>query len=645
MFQPSAGGRKRARQKPPQPATTEPPSQAEPVKAVPELAIPEPQVVQELQDADIPEIRVQQPDHSSQSLLDHLLPGFTDLSDNPALFDGSTSDSPTNPLLLADFGDYALDMTMDPAPGDDVHDIHIDQSQAFWPETQTLAHSTTPSFAQIAFTTPTENSESKTSDRTITPQRTIVKAKDISPAKSLMDPASVLVEFYFKETAQLFSCYDSSMNPFRTTVSRLWDSSPLIYRTVQSMAAASLMEDFPPLGAVGKRLRGEAIAMLDDNAGSELDRLLAMLMLGGSASWHDPRDLGLRFFNQARRKLATMPACAFDQEIVNYHFFHQSMTYWEMLLAYVAEDEELDASDKSLLTEGCSSLHFVPHPWTGFARDTQHAVQMVGRLIRQQRKLAFSHRFTSYAHIKQLERDLAKAKELEQYLLNLSHPLEMNVLDPKDGNTPVWHLLTLAEVYRSTGLIQLYHIFPDLLDARLAQGGNPIGDADVQGKTANPDAAAKRRNDWLTSYALQVLNMIKLIPLESGTRDFQPFVLVSLSSELRAPPLHNDDCSVSRIQSDINNSSDTADQMMGIDTNAIEVSRMRRFIQSRLNSFLHILPPKPISVCLDVVQETWKRMDKTALTETGGRRGSCEDRKEIYWMDVMIENGWETTMA
>jgi hypothetical protein len=198
---------------------------------------------------------------------------------------------------------------------------------------------------------------------------------------------------------------------------------------------------------------------------------LAMLMLGGSASWHDPRDLGLTFFNRIRKCLSTMPASAFTQADVDYHFFHQSMTYWEMLLSYVAEDDTLDMCERPIMSTGSTPLHFVPHPWTGFARETQNAVQQVGRLIRKQRKMAFSHRFASLAHIRQLERDMATASELEQYLVNLSYPLEHTVVDPEDSNTPVWHLLTLAEVYRCTGLMQLYHIFPDLLDRRLSKDG------------------------------------------------------------------------------------------------------------------------------------------------------------------------------
>ncbi|RMJ06782.1 hypothetical protein CDV36_013625 [Fusarium kuroshium] len=463
----------------------------------------------------------------------------------------------------------------------------------------------------------------------------------VSPARPLNDPASILVEFYFKETAQLFSCYDSSMNPFRTTVSRLWNSSPLLYKTLSSMAAASLVNDFPQLTALGKQLRKEAIEMLDKGSGPDQDLLLAMLMLGGSASWHNPRDLGLPFFNRARRKLPSMSTTMVERHGVDYHFFHQSMTYWEMLLSYVAENEELDTSiEEPSFSQGCTTLHFVPHPWTGFARNTQHAVQKVGRLIRKQRKMAFSHRFTSLSHIKQLEKDLVTASELEEYLCSLSHPVETTVLDTEDRNTPVWHLLTLAEAYRSTGLIQLYHIFPDLLDHRLAREALLSPDLNDDHGTDSTPLSCQLRKDWLTSYAVQALNLMKSIPLESGTRDFQPFILVSLSSELRMspPPVDVHDGGLGAC---------IPDQMVGFTSKTIEVSRMRHFIKSRLNSFLHTLPPKPIHVCLDIVNETWRTMDERAriVSTAGNDNDTFESYEDVYWMDVMIQNGWETTMA
>lgn len=590
---------------------------------------------------DHPQIELSQ--HLDPAVCDDLMdtlfyqvPGLPDYHDSPALFDAN--------LFLDDVGtDFMLprirmgievDDTQDALPTDDqTVDNALMRSRG-------LRSSLLSSAGQEGFAVNAGLA------KFLEPLSSSLQTRLPSPSKTLNDPATILVEFYFKETAQLFSCYDSSMNPFRTTVSRLWNSSRLLYRTLQSMAAANLIEQFPRLGILGRQFRDEAIAMLnvddstnessnDIHASTTSDTLLAMLMLGGTASWHDPRDLGLSFFNRIRRKLTSIGS---KSSVIDYQFFHQCMTYWELLLSYVADNEQLEALefDSQADTQDYVCPDVVPHPWTGFARDTQNAVQKVGRLIRQQRKLAFSRRFTSLSHIKQLEMDMATASELEAYLSNMCHPLESSVFDPKDQNTPVWQLLALAEAYRSTGLIQIYHIFPDVLDRRLARDGYQTSQqAQINpGDDLVPAYDQRTRNEYLTAFALRVLNLMKSIPLESGTRDFQPFILVSLSSELRLPSFADD-------------GAEDANPMANITSETIETSRMRYFIKGRLEAFLHMLPPKPIRRCLDIVNRTWELMDQRAQRQNAPkrRRESLDDTQEVYWMDVMIENGWETTMA
>lgn len=45
---------------------------------------------------------------------------------------------------------------------------------------------------------------------------------------------------------------------------------------------------------------------------------------------------------------------------------------------------------------------------------------------------------------------------------------------------------------------------------------------------------------------------------------------------------------------------------------------------------------------MDIVMETWAKMDGQYRTDRTAINGEEED---VYWMDVMIENGWETTMT
>ncbi|EED15231.1 conserved hypothetical protein [Talaromyces stipitatus ATCC 10500] len=481
------------------------------------------------------------------------------------------------------------------------------------------------------------------------------------PRKTLEDPSSTLVEYYFKEVAGLFSSYDSHMNPFRTTVSRLWASSPAMCRTLQSMAAATLVDDFPQFGPIGLKMRREAISLLESQETHDDKSLLAMLMLGQTASWHNPKDLGISYFNTLRNHLNSLTSGINSGSLLtnrnNYQFFEEALIYWEMLLSYVADNSTLTSSarmdpqsgsDQQLLTQK------VPHPWTGIARDTQFIVNKVGRLVRRERKRIRAKRFTSQRDIAQAQQAIREAQELEERLLSLAHPAETEVVNPGDDDTPVWHLITMAEVYRHTGLLQLYRVFPDLLRGRLQAESISRGDMpstldpnllypsedaansttfsfDIFSNLDDPqrdngaesnggDLPEEVKSEWLTTIALTAMSRLKTVPLESRTRCLQPFLLVASSSELRLPAT---DLPVMDPSGD--------DYSLNLSAHAIEVSRTRKFILGRLTSFLHVLPPKPIHICVDLVQEVWRRMDASEA--------------DVYWMDVMIDNGWETTMG
>jgi Fungal specific transcription factor domain len=487
------------------------------------------------------------------------------------------------------------------------------------------------------------------------------------PRRSLEDPSSTLVEYYFKEVAGLFSSYDSHMNPFRTTVSRLWASSPAMCRTLQSMAAATLVDDFPQFGPLGLKMRKDAISILESEEVLDDKSLLAMLMLGQTASWHNPNDLGVSFFNTLRNHLNSSAIGVNGGSLLtnrnNYQFFEEALVYWEMLLSYVSDHSTLTSStrlDSQTASDGFLTQK-VPHPWTGIARDTQFIVHKVGRLVRRERKRMRTKRFTSQRDIAQAQEAIQEAQQLEERLLSLAHPEETDVVNPGDDDTPVWHLLAMAEVYRYTGLIQLYRVFPDLLRERLQEESMPR--KDMTSNSVDPtllyqpddpitallsnaslphdvfssidslqntggddggtdDISEDVQTEWLTTIALMAMSRLKTVPLESRTRCLQPFLLVASSSELRLPPMEAELPALD---------SSGGEYSLNLSAHAIEVSRTRKFMLGRLSSFLHVLPPKPIHICVELVQEVWRRMDA--------------GESDVYWMDVMIDHGWETTMG
>ncbi|KAJ6088617.1 Aflatoxin biosynthesis regulatory protein [Penicillium sp. IBT 16267x] len=524
-------------------------------------------------------------------------------------------------------------------------------------------------------------------------------------SRPLNNPSWTLIEYYFKEVAALFSSYDSQMNPFRTTVSRLWGSSLAMCRTMQSMAAATLVKDFPQFGPIGRKMRDEAISIITLEPAMDDKSLLALLMLGQTASWHDPKDLGISFFNLLRKHLNSISNGSSTESIGfsesrsnNYRFFEEALIYWEMLLSFVADNDSAMFSDESCASSFHESLVLqrVPHPWTGIARDAQFTVHEVGRLIRRERIRIRTRTFTSHDDITRAQMAIEKARQLEERLLNLAHLTEAEIVSTGDDETPIWHLLTVAEVYRCTGLIQLYRVFPDLLRDHLptpeasqspsfAQEtpGDPFFPVDLDcmnlspgfGQTTAGPASQKAThqspsstssphitifppsshqhqphapkptaqdtspdslyNAWLTDFAVTLISRLKTIPFESRTRCLQPLLLVASCSELRLPRLPTEQPNTP-FQNNQDGNPAYKQSGPGIETpnismEAIEVSQTRKFILGRLTSLRHVLPPKPIDVCVKLVKEVWRRMDA--------------GEANTYWIDVMIEKGWETTMG
>ncbi|RFU24415.1 hypothetical protein B7463_g11917, partial [Scytalidium lignicola] len=375
----------------------------------------------------------------------------------------------------------------------------------------------------------------------------------LSLARPLNETSSVLVEYYFKEVASLFSSYDGHMNPFRTTVARLWQTCPVINYTLQSMAAACLSSTFRHLSREGLRLRRQVTTLLKSSKIIDDKNLLALIMLGQTTSWHNPHDLGISYFNSARQCLDRLLA---DPENLasrcgnNIQFFQEALLYWEMLLSYVTEDSKLAPSRTREQLPITVLPRIVPHPWTGFARDAQKIVQRVGIVVRRERCRLIGRRSMPTVNWRIMEESKAaerEASELEKRLNDLIMVGEQGAISPDDRETPVWHLLVIAEVYRRTGLVQIYNAFPRLLNRQVrkswryseAHNSSILGQDICQGSTAEwqnfsyPSSSPAQQ--YLTSLALSTMQLLQSIPLESRTRCLQPFLLVASCSQLHLP--------------------------------------------------------------------------------------------------------------
>ncbi|KAH6673355.1 fungal-specific transcription factor domain-containing protein [Halenospora varia] len=473
----------------------------------------------------------------------------------------------------------------------------------------------------------------------------------------LLHLPTMLVEYYFSYVCQIFSSFDGTLNPFRSTIGRLWDGSAPIYYAIQSMAAAYLANHFPRMVGVGVMMQRETFGALcslgqgggTGGGGEGLDKmLLTVLLVGQTTAWHEPRDLGLVHLKTAkrlnRRRLEQQSLELGTRERRQNEFFEQCILYWDMLAGFVSDDVDEFGFESSSPTSTSSATsppttlgethRIFPHPWTGVAPKIQRLFAQTGRLIRSYRKslsfdatsldfldldLNLDFNLPSQASIQALQ----TAQTLEEELLGFEAPALTSLVDAGDQNTPVHQYLLVAEAYRCAALLQLYRVFPHLLSRRVPvlelgfssfepsyDGG---GDSTGTGIGNLPIPFSQHPNDFLLNLALHTVSLLETLPPTSGTRCIQPILFIAVASELRFPPPSNH----------ISQGS--------ITTQEIDIATARRFVTGRLQEFCHSLPAKPIRQALRLVEETWARLD----------RGS-EVGQGCFWMDVMEQIGGET---
>jgi Fungal specific transcription factor domain len=480
----------------------------------------------------------------------------------------------------------------------------------------------------------------------------------------LLHLPTMLVEYYFSYVCQIFSSFDGTLNPFRSTVGRLWDGSAPIYYAIQSMAAAYLANHFPRMSPVGIQMQRETYRSLyqvsqgGKDPSENLDKtLLTVLLVGQTTAWHDPKDLGLVHLKTAKRlqkrRLEEQIGAVDNKAKRQNDFFEQCILYWDMLAGFVEDDidevglAEFDIGDLNISinperdgsTSGNEKGQIFPHPWTGVAPKVQKLFARVGRLIRSYRKIRAQDAASSLDFLSLdlgFEMDFpedsmviieatTKAQALEGELLSFEPPLVSNLVDAGDENTPVQQYIYLAEAYRCAGLLELYRIFPSILFKRVPFTDNTFGPSSAANQISPflPISTSQPPSEFLISLAIHIISLLEKLPSTSGTRCLQPIVLIVAASELRfSPP----SISISDPLSPFMPA--TSSSIFNSLTNReVDIASARRFVTTRLQEFQLSLPAKPIVKAELLVKESWKRADLD---------------QEVFWMDVMDEMGWKT---
>ncbi|KAJ5435883.1 Protein of unknown function DUF3468 [Penicillium cf. griseofulvum] len=459
----------------------------------------------------------------------------------------------------------------------------------------------------------------------------------------------MLVQYYFHTVCNQWSSFDCPINPFRAIISRLWSRNAAIYFAIQSMSAASLANDFPTMRAIGIQTQQQAIACLNNSVqkcsnftqAKDDEYFLALLMIGSTTGWHDASDLGLPYLRAAQDHLLRQERqCKnANSALAKQHpLFKQCLLWWNLLAAFVAEESPIldieDSIENSIENSDTDfSVYLVdgeilPHPWTGSLRYSLGLFYRTARVIRAART---SHRRRPQSLDSTLidlssmaeELDLRqKAERLEDRILFSGFSFYCGPVDIGDTNTPPSHFLTLAEAYRCTALLQIYHVFPDILEERLLSNQTADGERPIPAlflllfPIIATEWSSRSVEDARHTLALHIVSLLEQLPSTSGTKVMQPIVLACISSDL-----------VFSSGSVLGAAQNTIPSLNTLD---VEIAQARRKVKMRLSELILILPKLPMQRIFNVVHETWDRADSGL---------------EEFWLDVMLDLNLETIMG
>ncbi|KAF4971711.1 hypothetical protein FSARC_1510 [Fusarium sarcochroum] len=334
--------------------------------------------------------------------------------------------------------------------------------------------------------------------------------------------SSLILNHYFSTVCLVNSAFDSSYNPFRSEVSRLMVDSPLLFGCVLSMSAAHLYQGDQSSSSIPLQFQTEALSHLSDKlsqitdlpptrkaSGNEDDPattlvakektldvpddvLLAIILLGMTAAWHDVSATGLLHLHGSRQLFKSWVSSNNLRDhkkraamSKTQTFLLSSMIYWEAMSSILLDQEYEALSYLDIFCDPNPPSLIHPCPWTGVGTPVFVFLAKAATLVRNNRALRSLKVFkTGEVHRSALYSELlGKAADLEGEILRFRLPFVGLIDDIGDPCTPPDHFLAVSRCYRLAALLELYSAFPETIktQAVLEQAIDvPAGECDDQ---------------------------------------------------------------------------------------------------------------------------------------------------------------------
>jgi hypothetical protein len=476
--------------------------------------------------------------------------------------------------------------------------------------TLTLAHTTSVplnlDFMNMGLTGQRyEDEEKEAVEQSLTAWR---QATAPTMSRSLIDVTTYLIDYWFRDVCPMWSAFDSNQNPNRILMSRIWTDSKAVLHSIKTMSATCLLPTLPHLRSEANTSARLAVKAIEEDLSElkldchepkkkvPLDLFIALLCVGTTMCWLDTNLLGLAYWKEAHRLLNYYNDIYWlldEEEQQKLTFFDNSCVYWDLLASVVSNEgvDTLSAAQETRVSSifGCQTSLVKPHPWTGIAYTQQRLLSRTIALCRRHRMRIRNQLKTGNSDPQPNIKDLMDAYMISNELETMDQPSPQNVLDMGDRLSSPSHFTTLVSAFRLASLLQLHQTFQ--LDV-----------------SSYSNTRAQRH--FVLKLALELVKILKDIPVWSNTRCTQPILYITAASGLRFET--------------------TKDAGM-LTPEVLEVHRARKFILDRLAALERSLPPKPIVVAQKLVQRIWQKYE----TEKG-------DAMDVHWIDVMIDGRLST---
>lgn len=472
-----------------------------------------------------------------------------------------------------------------------------------------------------------------------------VPSKVLPKVHSLLHMPSFLVTYWFERVCLVWSGYDSYLNTNRNIAAQIWQNSEPVYHCLQSMSAACLSTNIP-------QMRRHAVISLQSAVESTLQQLshysqrektqnfpvaaiFALLCLGTSSSWIEASHLGTPYFKKARALVHRLAQQSPDLSVSNKQllvYFEECLAYCEMLL--VAAGSEYAPRQRHVVDEGFSTEVTAPHPWTGICPSMPRTLTKVLTLCRHFRSHTKDICAETY-HLQAALGLIAEAKTLDMQLQNAQALVEFTGhLDGQtaDLQTPWKHFSEVAEAYRLASMLHLYQTFADVAAKYTPRQVQSMSDCQAR---------------WIyciTPTSFRLIELLRKIPVESGTKIMQVFLLISAGTGLRhsegqtyatptddrlGSPTSLENLEILDYAAQLRPSGSATEDAPNTMTQAtLNVGEARDFVSNRLAALENVLPPKPIACARQLVEAIWTSYDDEENSNLG-----------THWIDIMDSSG------